>query len=1072
MVENKCRVIDRAMLRQVARNAAKGQSPDITRFGPEDVACLVHEFGVYQIELETQNEELQTARNHLEESRDKYAALFDFAPVGYFSQGQDGRIQAINLTLCSMLGLHSKKLLGDAFAAFVAEESLAAYHRHLREAAASSGKSECEIEICTSNGERKDVLLSCTSATGVTGEGCLLIAVTDISQRKRDEDALLKSEAKFKMLSELVPVGVYLTGSQGECTYANQKWLSMAGMTLDQAFGRGWVKALHPEDRSKVFAAWEKMVASKGDWGMTYRFQSPGGETTWVHGVTAALFDDGHLLGYIGANVDITERKTLEDALKISEQRYRDVVESQSELVCRYLPDGRISFVNEAYLNYYGLERETVLGTNFVPLIPKEEQASILAGLGLLNLDDPSIRFKHRIITPEGETRWQEWSHRAFFSPGGKVVEYQAVGRDITERVQIEQALQEKTVLLDAYFMNSLDLLCIADTDGFFRKLNPEWEKTLGYSLDELEGRRYTDFVHPDDIESTKKATENLAGHNEIRGFINRYRAKDGSYRFIEWRSFPAGRITYNTARDISERKRAEMILQARLRLMQFSAMHSFEGVLIAAIDEAEILTDSQVGFYHFLNPDQKTIVLQAWSTRTTREMCRAEGKGMYYDVAKAGVWVDCILKRQTVIHDDYAALPHKKGLPPGHAPVVRELVTPVFRQGEIVALLGVGNKPIGYSTADVEAVTLLADFAWDIVERKRAENMLLESEAKYSAFFQNSIDAIMLMSLDGRIHQVNPAACRIFGWSEEEIRQGDRGMIFDESDPLIQAFLRKRDAEGHAWGELPLRCKDGSTILTETTSSIYLDSHGERKGSIIFRDITERKKNEELRDQIERIIQHDLRSPASSAVQVATLLCDEPNLTDEQHLILHKLLYSGEIMLNTLNRSLVMYKIETGKYISAPRTFDCVGLVKEMVEYLNFIPRSAVFIDVLMDGRPLAADAHSICLGEPDLLRSALHNILENALESSPPKSTVVVNLTSGEEYSIEIRNKGVVPLQIRDRFFEKYVTHGKYKGTGIGTYSAKIMIEAQGGCITMQTSDEENETVVTIHLPVQPRP
>ena len=137
-----------------------------------------------------------------------------------------------------------------------------------------------------------------------------------------------------------------------------------------------------------------------------------------------------------------------------------------------------------------------------------------------------------------------------------------------------------------------------------------------------------------------------------------------------------------------------------------------------------------------------------------------------------------------------------------------------------------------------------------------------------------------------------------------------------------------------------------------------------------------------------------------------------------------------------------------------------------EIAEYLNFFPKGTAYTDVLLDGCPLAADAHCRCLGEPDLLRSALHNLLENALEASPPKSTVLVNLISGKDYRIEIRNKGAVPMQIRERFFEKYVTHGKHQGTGLGTYSAKMMIEAQGGRIEMRTSDEEDETVVTVHM------
>lgn len=170
---------------------------------------------------------------------------------------------------------------------------------------------------------------------------------------------------------------------------------------------------------------------------------------------------------------------------------------------------------------------------------------------------------------------------------------------------------------------------------------------------------------------------------------------------------------------DSTDRKKNEAIQLARGRLMEYALTHTVEEMLVATLDEAEILTGSQVGFYHFVDADQQTLSLQAWSTRTTREMCKADGKGQHYDVAKAGVWVDCVRKRRPVIHNNYAALPHRKGLPEGHAPIIRELVVPIFRDKRIVAILGVGNKSTNYVTSDVEAIFYLADIAWDISTHK-----------------------------------------------------------------------------------------------------------------------------------------------------------------------------------------------------------------------------------------------------------------------------------------------------------------------------------------------------------------
>ena len=180
---------------------------------------------------------------------------------------------------------------------------------------------------------------------------------------------------------------------------------------------------------------------------------------------------------------------------------------------------------------------------------------------------------------------------------------------------------------------------------------------------------------------------------------------------------------------DITDLKRNEEINASRLHLVQFSITHSLEELLEETLNEAEKLTGSRIGFYHFVQDDQISLTLQQWSTRTKAEFCKAAGKGLHYPIAEAGVWVDCVREGKAVIHNDYASLPHRKGMPEGHAEVVRELVVPVFRGKKISAILGVGNKPTGYTGKDVETVSLIAGLAWEIAERKRMEEQVRLSE-------------------------------------------------------------------------------------------------------------------------------------------------------------------------------------------------------------------------------------------------------------------------------------------------------------------------------------------------------
>ncbi len=137
-----------------------------------------------------------------------------------------------------------------------------------------------------------------------------------------------------------------------------------------------------------------------------------------------------------------------------------------------------------------------------------------------------------------------------------------------------EVILAEKTEEIERFFTVSLDLLCIADVDGYFHRLNKSWEKTLGYSIEELQGKRFLDFVHPEDMEATLLAMKILDSGQEVLNFTNRYICKDGSYRWIEWRSIPyQEKFIYAAARDITERKKAEDELKAAKEAAEIANM-------------------------------------------------------------------------------------------------------------------------------------------------------------------------------------------------------------------------------------------------------------------------------------------------------------------------------------------------------------------------------------------------------------------------------------------------------------------------------------------------------------------
>jgi PAS domain S-box-containing protein len=302
---------------------------------------------------------------------------------------------------------------------------------------------------------------------------------------------------------------------------------------------------------------------------------------------------------------------------------------------------------------------------------------------------------------------------------------------EIQDRIIIEEALHESQQRYRDIFDNVLDCLYLLEVteDGQFRtiEVNPALERLTGIPRSQSIGKTQEEIV-PEETARLVNAKYNLC-----------LEAGESIEEELEL-DLPSGRHYFHStlvpirdetnrihriigiSRDITERKRNEAINASRLHLIQFAATHSLDELLEETLNEAEKLTGSLIGFYHFVDDDQISLTLQNWSTKTKAVFCKAEGKGNHYAISEAGVWADCVRQRKSVIHNNYASLPNRKGMPEGHAEVIRELVVPVKRGEKIKAILGIGNKLTDYVENDVEAISLLADLAWEIAERKHGE--------------------------------------------------------------------------------------------------------------------------------------------------------------------------------------------------------------------------------------------------------------------------------------------------------------------------------------------------------------
>jgi two-component system, cell cycle sensor histidine kinase and response regulator CckA len=290
-----------------------------------------------------------------------------------------------------------------------------------------------------------------------------------------------------------------------------------------------------------------------------------------------------------------------------------------------------------------------------------------------------------------------------------------------------------------------------------------------------------------------------------------------------------------------------------RLSLIEYAAAHALDAVITKALDEICERADSAIGFYHVIDPDQKNISLQQWSTRTTTEFCRAEGKGRHYPLERAGVWADCVRLKKPVIHNDYLALKHTQGLPAGHAAIIRELVVPVMRNDMVVAILGVGNKPSEYSQQDLKAVSLLADVTWEIIQRKKVEEALVESEKRYRRLFESAKDGILILDArTGMVVDVNPFLTRLLGYSYDELcgkHIWDIG-TFKNISASRDSFRKLQNTSYVRYDDLPLETADGRIVEVEFISNEYcVDNRKVIQCNI--RDMTERKRADDERNRL-----------------------------------------------------------------------------------------------------------------------------------------------------------------------------------------------------------------------------
>lgn len=253
------------------------------------------------------------------------------------------------------------------------------------------------------------------------------------------------TEVVLEELFRHTPVGVVLSDLHGTILDVNNALCAMIGYARADLLGRRFAELAHPDDLADVLSRTADLREGRtGHYEVNRRYFARDGSLLHAKvSVSVVYSKDGEPVCGLGFIENITDRVTMEAALRQSEARYRRVVEDQTELIVRCRPDGTRTFVNEAYARYNHSTADALLGTSFFTCMNDEEQQIVRAKFAALSPSNPVITDQHWVIGPDGEKRWHEWTDRGFFDEHGTLIELQSVGRDLTEQHEARQRLVE-----------------------------------------------------------------------------------------------------------------------------------------------------------------------------------------------------------------------------------------------------------------------------------------------------------------------------------------------------------------------------------------------------------------------------------------------------------------------------------------------------------------------------------------------------------------------------------------------------------------------------------------------------
>lgn len=867
----------------------------------------------------------------------------------------------------------------------------------------------------------------------------------------------------FRSLLESSIDGFTVVNAQGNIIDVNVSYCQMVGHTREELL-KMHISDVDTIDSSEDVARRSEIIVQSGSLRFVTKHRHKSGSIIDVE-VTANYSPllGGAIFSFVR---DITQQKQTEEI-------YRNIVETQTEFVDRYLPGGILTYINPALERFTGVCSEELLGKSFYPFLHEDDREEAVSRIESININNPIVETESRIVLSDGRVRWNRWTHTGFFDEHGTLTEYQSVGSDITERKQVAESLRLSESRFKGAFQYSAIGMAMVSPEGNWLKVNDALCKMLGYSEEELLTKTFQDITHPDDMEADINfVRQMLTGQINTYTMEKRYFHKQGH---IVWILLAVSlvRDASNTplyfisqVEDITKRKNAEKALlesEQRNHLLAETMLHGLvyqdaNGTIISMNPAAERILGKSCGEF-----------LGSSSVKEEHDTIRENG-------------------------EIFPGLEHP-------AMVALKTGQPVS-----AVVMGVYNPKLGeYRWISVSAVPVFRSdktnpsevYAMfeDITERRRAEEKVAESEYQFRSLFEEMTEGVALHSLvrddsgtviDYRIERVNYAYTEILGISQELVT----GKLGTEAYGTDTApYLKKY-----------LDVVQSRKSLRFSTYFPQMDKHfdisvipWESEGfATIFLDVTARIKAEESRrletEQLQQTqkleslgvlaggIAHDFNNILTSIIGNADLALMRINPASPAIDNLHKIAQSATRAAD-LAKQMLAY---SGKGNFLIETLDINNVLTEMLHILEVSISKNVDLQLNLPPHLPAIDV------DATQIRQVVMNLVINASEAIEDNCGVIAittgcvdcdknflkdigpdkNIKAGRYVFFEITDTGCgMDKETLVKLFDPFFTT-KFTGRGLGMAAVQGIVRGHSGFIRV-TSEPGKGTCFKVFLP-----